>query len=64
MLKVTEAGRRRGNSFSVLLEPVTPTVTPSSSLLPGSLLEARLLAAGRVGDLLRATEQVIVTYKS
>ena len=58
MLKVSNVGRGRTNSFS-LLDPATPTPTPSSSYIPATLLENRILNVGSE-DLLRAAEQFLL----
>ena len=58
MLKVSNVGRGRTNSFS-LLDPATPTPTPSSSYIPDTLLENRMVNVGSE-DLLRAAEQFLL----
>ena len=61
MLKVSNVGRGRTNSFS-LLDPSTPTPTPSSSYIPDTLLENRMVGLNNVGseELLRAAEQFLL----
>eukprot|EP00090_Calanus_glacialis_P047320 TRINITY_DN9760_c0_g1_i2.p1 TRINITY_DN9760_c0_g1~~TRINITY_DN9760_c0_g1_i2.p1 ORF type:complete len:526 (+),score=148.61 TRINITY_DN9760_c0_g1_i2:48-1625(+) len=66
MLKVARSGRRRSNSFSLLDKgdsmPMTPHPTPSSSFIPNSMLENKVLAL-HIDDqeqLLKAAEDMIL----
>ena len=60
MLKVSNVGRGRTNSFS-LLDPATPTPTPSSSYIPDTLLENRMVGLNLGSEeLLRAAEQFLL----
>jgi len=63
MLKVSNVGRGRSNSFSLLDNPLTPTPTPSSSYIPDTLLENRMgMGLDNLGseELLRAAEQFLL----
>ena len=59
MLKVSNVGRGRTNSFS-LLEPSTPNPTPSSSYIPDSLLENRMMVGLDSSELVRAAERFLL----
>ena len=60
-MKVSNVGRGRTNSFT-LLDPATPTPTPSSSYIPDTLLENRMVQGMTLGseELLRAAEQFLL----
>ena len=66
MLKVTRTGRRRSNSFSLLDKgdnmPMTPNPTPSSSFIPDSMMENKILDLhlDHQSDLLKAAEDMIL----
>ena len=59
MLKVSNVGRGRTNSFS-LLEPSNPNPTPSSSYIPDSLLENRMMVGLDSSELVRAAERFLL----
>ena len=59
MLKVSNVGRGRTSSFS-LLEPSTPNPTPSSSYIPDSLLENRMMVGLDSSELVRAAERFLL----
>eukprot|EP00092_Neocalanus_flemingeri_P027397 GFUD01029713.1.p1 GENE.GFUD01029713.1~~GFUD01029713.1.p1 ORF type:complete len:527 (+),score=123.28 GFUD01029713.1:254-1834(+) len=66
MLKVARSGRRRSNSFSLLDKgdslPLTPNPTPSSSFIPDSLLEHKILDLHLYNEteLIKAAEDIIL----
>jgi len=66
MLKVARTGRRRSNSFSLLDKgnsvPITPNATPSTSFIPASMVENKILDLhlGDHDDIVKAAEELIL----